>query len=112
MKSILRAGVAGLALSIAAFSPALAQDALLGDWGVETQHVSETLAPGDDFFRYVNEGWLDSTEIPAGFRPTPLSTSSIFSRKNALRALSATARPPMRQPAHWRSRSAISTRPT
>lgn len=67
MKSILRAGVAGLALSIAAISPGLAQDALLGDWGVETQHVSDTLAPGDDFFRYVNEGWLETTEIPAGF---------------------------------------------
>ncbi|SDM88563.1 M13 family metallopeptidase [Maricaulis salignorans] len=39
----------------------------LGAWGIETQHISETVAPGDDFFRYVNEGWLDTTEIPAGF---------------------------------------------
>ena len=39
----------------------------LGDWGVETQHISDTVDPGDDFFRYVNEGWLDTTEIPAGF---------------------------------------------
>ncbi|WP_339742592.1 M13 family metallopeptidase [uncultured Maricaulis sp.] len=39
----------------------------LGAWGIETQNISETVAPGDDFFRYVNEGWLDTTEIPAGF---------------------------------------------
>ena len=39
----------------------------LGAWGIETRHISETVAPGDDFFRYVNQGWLDTTEIPAGF---------------------------------------------
>lgn len=39
----------------------------LGAWGVETRHISDTIDPGDDFFRYVNEGWLDTTEIPAGF---------------------------------------------
>jgi len=39
----------------------------LGDWGIEVEHISETMAPGDDFNRYVNEGWLDNTEIPQGF---------------------------------------------
>ena len=39
----------------------------LGDWGVEVEHISETMAPGDDFNRYVNEGWLDNTEMPQGF---------------------------------------------
>ncbi|MGK0265887.1 MAG: putative endopeptidase [Maricaulis sp.] len=39
----------------------------LGSWGIETRYISETIAPGDDFFRYVNQGWLDTTEIPAGF---------------------------------------------
>jgi len=42
-------------------------EAVLGEWGVETQHISETVDPGDDFFRYVNEGWLDTAEYPAGF---------------------------------------------
>lgn len=41
--------------------------AILGDWGVETANVSDTVAPGDDFFRYVNEGWLDTAEFPPGF---------------------------------------------
>lgn len=43
------------------------QTAELGTWGVETQHVSATVEPGDDFFTYVNEGWLDTAEIPQGF---------------------------------------------
>lgn len=42
-------------------------EAVLGEWGVETQHISETVDPGDDFFRYVNEGWLDTAEYPPGF---------------------------------------------
>lgn len=45
----------------------MAASAILGSWGVETQHISETIEPGDDFFRYVNEGWLNSAEYPAGF---------------------------------------------
>tara|TARA_R110002072_G_scaffold13135_5_gene55507 strand:+ start:5035 stop:7152 length:2118 start_codon:yes stop_codon:yes gene_type:complete len=43
------------------------QSAALGDWGVETRHISETVDPGDDFFRYVNEGWIDTAEFPPGF---------------------------------------------
>ncbi|WP_421792703.1 M13 family metallopeptidase [Hyphobacterium sp.] len=39
----------------------------LGSWGVETQHVAADIDPGDDFFRYVNEGWLETAELPAGF---------------------------------------------
>ncbi len=39
----------------------------LGSWGVETQHISKDVAPGNDFFTWVNEGWLESTEIPDGF---------------------------------------------
>jgi endothelin-converting enzyme/putative endopeptidase len=39
----------------------------LGSWGIVTQHVDDSVHPGDDFNRYVNAGWLDNTEIPAGF---------------------------------------------
>ena len=41
--------------------------ARIGDWGVEVAGLSAAVAPGDDFFAYVNEGWLNSNEIPAGF---------------------------------------------
>ncbi|WP_417492261.1 M13 family metallopeptidase [Maricaulis sp.] len=49
-------------------TPAITGEAALGDWGIETGYVSETVNPGDDFFTYVNQGWLDTAEIPAGFR--------------------------------------------
>jgi len=42
-------------------------EATLGEWGVETDLISDTVDPGDDFYRYVNEGWLDAAEMPAGF---------------------------------------------
>ena len=61
---------AGLAALLSLSAPSLAQDAALGatlgEWGVETQHLSETVSPGEDFFQYVNEGWLEQAEIPAG----------------------------------------------
>lgn len=40
---------------------------LLGEWGIETRHIAADIAPGDDFFRYVNQGWLDHVELPQGF---------------------------------------------
>ncbi|MGE0410009.1 MAG: M13 family metallopeptidase, partial [Amphiplicatus sp.] len=38
-----------------------------GDWGVETVYISASAKPGDDFYRYVNAGWLDSFKIPDDF---------------------------------------------
>ncbi|MFN6934951.1 MAG: hypothetical protein ACK4NZ_07345, partial [Tsuneonella sp.] len=37
------------------------------DWGVDVTAISRTVAPGDAFFDYVNEGWLRTTERPAGY---------------------------------------------
>lgn len=48
---------------------AIAQDGAkpaLGTWGVETQNVSESITPGDDFYKYVNDGWLATAELPQG----------------------------------------------
>ena len=36
------------------------QKPILGDWGIETQFISKDIKPGDDFYRYVNEGWLQT----------------------------------------------------
>jgi putative endopeptidase len=38
-----------------------------GNWGIETQYISKTVKPGDDFFTYVNQGWVESTQMPSGF---------------------------------------------
>ncbi len=34
--------------------------------GIDTQHFSQTIRPGDDFYTFVNEGWLAETELPKG----------------------------------------------
>ena len=47
-------------------APVAAQQAELGDWGVQTQYLSSTVKPGDDFFAYVNEGWLNTADFPPG----------------------------------------------
>ncbi|GAB3094568.1 M13 family metallopeptidase [Aestuariicella hydrocarbonica] len=48
-------------------TPELDTRPMLGDWGVETQYFSQTLGAGDDFYRFVNEGWLKAAQIPQGF---------------------------------------------
>lgn len=40
--------------------------AAFGDWGIETKFISKSINPGNDFYTYVNEGWLKSAIIPAG----------------------------------------------
>ncbi|MGY0039294.1 M13 family metallopeptidase [Pedobacter sp. NJ-S-72] len=42
------------------------QNASFGDFGIETQFISKSVLPGNDFYKYVNEGWLKSKTIPAG----------------------------------------------
>lgn len=39
---------------------------VLGAWGVETQNFSTAVRPGNDFYRYVNEGWLRTAAPPPG----------------------------------------------
>ncbi len=39
----------------------------LGQWGLETSHRSQSIHPGDDFFVFVNQGWIEQAEMPAGF---------------------------------------------
>jgi endothelin-converting enzyme/putative endopeptidase len=69
MKSLLLPGVATALLATA---PVHAADvpstgkAQIGAWGVDTAGLSRTVRPGDDFYRYVNEGWLKTAKIPAG----------------------------------------------
>lgn len=43
-------------------------EAALGSFGISTEHIDESVAPGEDFNRHVNGKWLDSFEIPADKR--------------------------------------------
>lgn len=58
---------AGAAESAAPATRAETPAARIGDWGIAVDEVSTTVQPGDDFFGYVNAGWLERSEIPAGF---------------------------------------------
>ena len=33
-------------------------------WGIDTKYIAKDIQPGDDFYRYVNKGWLDTAKIP------------------------------------------------
>ncbi|MBP2160397.1 MULTISPECIES: M13 family metallopeptidase [Asticcacaulis] len=47
-----------------------AQGALTGEFapnGIDTSTISRTIRPGDDFFGYLNQGWIDRTPIPEGY---------------------------------------------
>lgn len=66
--------IAALALLIAATTGRAATEAAanaaapeFGKWGVQTAHIAPSIAPGDDFYRHVNQGWLDTATIPVGF---------------------------------------------
>ncbi len=62
MKKLILAAVAtvGLSAQCVAAEP---NDAKVS--GIEKQYISDSLSPGDDFYQFVNDGWLKSTKIPA-----------------------------------------------
>jgi putative endopeptidase len=38
-----------------------------GGWGVDLASISPGTKPGDDFYEYVNKGWMDTTTKPDGY---------------------------------------------
>ena len=54
-------------LAVGAAAISVADAPRLGQWGLETSHISQSIDPGNDFFRFVNEGWLGQSTIPQGF---------------------------------------------
>ena len=47
----------------AAANDAAAKPAL-GTWGIDLSNMDKSVKPGDDFYRYVNGGWLAENHIP------------------------------------------------
>ena len=70
---ILALGASALALALSA--PVMAQDAeaeetaaptmSFGEWGFDTRYLSSEIDPGDDFFAYANQKWIDENPLPA-----------------------------------------------
>lgn len=69
--------------------------------GLETRTFSQTVRPGDDFFNYVNEGWIHSTPIPAGHWDYGQTTVLIAKVEAQIRSVvaSSVAKPSPRQSA-------------
>ncbi|QZD96402.1 M13 family metallopeptidase [Qipengyuania gelatinilytica] len=74
----LAASASALALALA--TPAAAEDTSaapaeevpvptmsFGDWGFDPDTLSTDIDPGDDFFAYANQKWLDANPLPAEF---------------------------------------------
>ena len=40
-------------------------NAILGSFGIATEYIDSTVKPGDNFYAFVNGGWLANTEIPS-----------------------------------------------
>lgn len=60
-----RLGILSFVASCLVSAASMADDSQFGEWGIDLQDRDLKVAPGDDFFRYANGGWLDKTPIPA-----------------------------------------------
>ena len=80
ISKIFTVGASALALAVAA--PAVAEHheeakadkaepatptMSFGTWGVDPSLLNDSIDPGDDFFAYVNQDWLDANPLPAEF---------------------------------------------
>ena len=80
IRTLLVAGASALALTLAA--PAMAQDTPaaaapaadvplptmdFGEWGYDPAGIDQSVDPGDDFFAYANQKWLDANPLPPEF---------------------------------------------
>jgi endothelin-converting enzyme/putative endopeptidase len=73
-------------------TPAVAQKADIGAWGVDTATLSKTVRPNDDFYRYVNETWLKGAKIPAGLPGTDSFTEVFLSTEQRVAGIIKEAR--------------------
>ncbi|MCB2083757.1 MAG: M13 family metallopeptidase [Sphingomonadaceae bacterium] len=76
IRTMLAIGASATALALA--TPAFADDAEKGEeipvptmsfgtWGIDPELISDEIDPGDDFFGYVNQEWLDANPLPPEF---------------------------------------------
>lgn len=80
IRKALATGASALALALS--TPAFADDAAgaaateeaaelptmsFGSWGFDPAYISQDIKPGDDFFAYANQKWLDANPLPPEF---------------------------------------------
>jgi endothelin-converting enzyme/putative endopeptidase len=64
-----------------------AEAAAFGAWGVDTSGLSKSVRPGDDFYRYVNEGWLRTARIPTGLSAIDEGTQVYLANEQRVAAI-------------------------
>jgi putative endopeptidase len=69
-----------------ASGPALVQGEFAPQ-GLDTRTFSTTVRAGDDFYNYANEGWIQSTEIPAGHWDYGQTTALIAKVEEQIRSV-------------------------
>ncbi|MBL8771181.1 MAG: M13 family metallopeptidase [Phenylobacterium sp.] len=80
--------VFAVALAAAQAGPAPAQPRpATGAWGVDLAGLSQTVRPGDDFYRYVNEGWLARARIPPGMAEMNVGAEVYLRTETQVRAV-------------------------
>ncbi|MCQ8119557.1 M13 family metallopeptidase [Methylomonas rosea] len=57
------------------------------NWGIDTQNIAKDIQPGDDFYRYVNKGWLDTAKIPQGLSGVEAFTELRLSTEKQIAAI-------------------------
>ncbi|MBU0670401.1 MAG: M13 family metallopeptidase, partial [Alphaproteobacteria bacterium] len=81
IRTLLAGGASAIALAIAAPAFAQTQDEAnaaaaaepttptmsFGEWGFDPEYLSDDIDPGDDFFGYANQTWLDANPLPPEF---------------------------------------------
>ena len=77
LSALIAAGIAGCSPGTDESAPAPTTDTatpaadaattapVLGSFGFDIAGMDRSVAPGDDFYRYANGGWMETTEIPA-----------------------------------------------
>lgn len=60
------AAVIGVGAPVAGISQPAPPRPEIGTWGIDMGGMSRSVRPGDGFYRYVNEGWLASAQLPRG----------------------------------------------
>ena len=95
MRDSIRTAILGsvcLLNSAVALASEPAPTATFGKWGVETQYITKDVAAGDDFYRHVNKGWLDTATIPPGLPEAGAFVSLMLETEQQVEAIVADAK--------------------
>ena len=57
------------------------------NWGVDLNNIGPGIQPGDDFYRYVNQGWLAKAKIPQGLSALTSFSAVTLSTEQQLETL-------------------------